>query len=101
MYSYNMYGNEVLRGLIAYAVTFSLVVAYSFLSYFIVKQIASENLSGIKDLLQMHGLQYSTHWRLLIIHALFFRSITSLMVTFALRVNTSGQGSVCLKIDTR
>lgn len=93
MFSYNMFGTEEYRRLITFVVTFSLVVSYCFMSFFIVKQIAREDASGIRDLLAVHGLPFYMHWVMLFLHALLFRIITSIFVFLCLTIDL-GNGSV-------
>lgn len=86
-------GSERFKDLLSYVVTFTLVVAYSLMSFFIVKHIAEENLSGIKELLQIHGLPNYVHWTMLFFHALVFRTISSCLILLAFRIDY-GNGRV-------
>ncbi|CAL8071293.1 unnamed protein product [Orchesella dallaii] len=93
MFTYANFSNASFRRFVTFAVTIGLVVAYTFMSFFIVRQIVKENISGIKDLLQMHGLPHYIHWASLFFHALFFRAITSFLVIVAFRTDF-GYGSI-------
>ncbi|CAL8070747.1 unnamed protein product [Orchesella dallaii] len=93
MFTFANFRSEHFRNLVAFVVTYGLVVAYSFMAFFIVRQIVQENISGIKDLLQMHGMPHYIHWFCLFFHALFFRAITSALVVAALKINF-GHGAI-------
>ncbi|ODM93331.1 ATP-binding cassette sub-family A member 3 [Orchesella cincta] len=87
MFTFANWRNQRFRHLVSFSVSLGIVTAYSFMSFFIVRQIVQENTSGIKDLLQMHGLPHYIHWIILFFHALFFRSITSLFVVIGLETD--------------
>lgn len=86
-------GTEKFRDLLSYVVTFTLVVAYTLMTFFTVKHIAEENVSGIKELLQIHGLPHYVHWTMLFFHAIVFRLISSALIFLAFRIDY-GNGRV-------
>ncbi|ODM94442.1 ATP-binding cassette sub-family A member 3, partial [Orchesella cincta] len=96
MFTYANFRNALFRSFVTFAVSFGLVFAYSFMSFFIVRQIVQENISGIKDLLQMHGLPHYVHWASLFFHTVFFRAITTILVVLALRTDFGFGGFVLI-----
>ncbi|XP_035716109.1 ATP-binding cassette sub-family A member 9-like [Folsomia candida] len=79
----NFYNVDV-RTLITFVVCFCLVIAYLFTSFFILRQLVQENQSGIKEILNMHGMPTYLHWLILFVHALLFRGITAILMTLVL-----------------
>lgn len=92
-FNFDRYGTVEYRHLILYVVTFSLVVAYSFMTFLTVHPISTENASGMTELLTIHGLRKRVRWSILCFHAFVFRAITSALVLMAMRVDY-GHGRV-------
>ncbi|CAG7834142.1 unnamed protein product [Allacma fusca] len=98
MYHYPNFINSNLKELIVSVVAYTMLLSYAFLTFFIVKQIVTENDSEIKTLLKLHHLPLFVHWIVLFFHAFVLRFVTALLITWFL-FQDFGNGAIITRSD--